>query len=144
VSNPTHKGTKEMCQIVQDVGMCITRHRKGPSESVGLYRMSECSGFALVNKNTLGPSIVCRKVTGCRKTQDVGTHRCRKTQVSNCTSFTALICNLGPYNLGPYMCVRCIDFSYVWILKCSDDSVVFVLFYYFIRKNSTTYFNKDI
>jgi len=34
LSNPTHKGTREMCQIVQYV---------------------EYSGFILVNRNTLGP-----------------------------------------------------------------------------------------
>ena len=39
MSNPTHQGIREECRI-----------------SV-LYRMSEYSGFMLVNRNTLGQSI---------------------------------------------------------------------------------------
>jgi hypothetical protein len=41
LSNLTHQGTREMCQIVQDVRTCLTRHTKGPGKCVGLYRMSE-------------------------------------------------------------------------------------------------------
>jgi hypothetical protein len=41
LSNPTHQGTREMCQIVQDVRTCPIRHTKGPGECDGLYRMSE-------------------------------------------------------------------------------------------------------
>ena len=33
---------------------CVIRHTKGPEKCVGLYRMSEYSGFILVNRNTLG------------------------------------------------------------------------------------------
>ena len=66
--------TKGMCQIVQDVRTCIFWHTKdqgnvtdctgcqnlytlthqGPGECVRLYRMSQYSGFTLVNRNTLG------------------------------------------------------------------------------------------
>jgi hypothetical protein len=34
---------------------CLILHAKGPGKCVGLYRMSEYSGFILVNRNTLGP-----------------------------------------------------------------------------------------
>jgi hypothetical protein len=34
---------------------CLILHTKGPGKCVGLYRMSEYSGFILVNRNTLGP-----------------------------------------------------------------------------------------
>jgi hypothetical protein len=54
LSNPTHQGTREMCHIVQDVRTCLIRHTKGPGKCVGLNRMSEYSGFILVNRNTLG------------------------------------------------------------------------------------------
>jgi hypothetical protein len=54
LSNPTHQGTREMCRIVQDVRTCLIRHTKGPGKCVGSYRMSEYSGFNLVNRNTLG------------------------------------------------------------------------------------------
>ena len=36
-------------------GTCLIRHAKGPGKCVGLDRMSEYSGFILVNKNT-GPN----------------------------------------------------------------------------------------
>ena len=55
MSNPTHQGTKEMCQIVQDVRTCLIRNTKGPGKCVGLYRMLEYSGFCLANRNALGP-----------------------------------------------------------------------------------------
>ena len=55
LSNPTHQGTREMCRIVQDVRTCLIRHTKGPGKCVGLYRMSEYSGFNLINRNSLGP-----------------------------------------------------------------------------------------
>jgi hypothetical protein len=41
LSNPTHKGTREMCQIVQDVRTCLIRYTKGPGKCVRLSRMSE-------------------------------------------------------------------------------------------------------
>ena len=41
LSNPTHQGTGEMCQIVQDVRTCLICHIKGPGKCVRLYRMSE-------------------------------------------------------------------------------------------------------
>ena len=34
---------------------CLIQHTKGPGKCVGLYRMSEYSGFILVNRNTLEP-----------------------------------------------------------------------------------------
>ena len=57
LSNSTQQGTREMCQIVQDVRTCLIRHTKGPGKCVTLYRMSEYSDFILVNRNTLGPYI---------------------------------------------------------------------------------------
>ena len=36
-------------------GTCLIRHTKGSGKCVGLYRMSEYSGFILVNRTTLGP-----------------------------------------------------------------------------------------
>jgi hypothetical protein len=33
-------------------GTCLIRHSKGPGKCVRLYRMSEYSGFILVNRNT--------------------------------------------------------------------------------------------
>ena len=36
-------------------GTCLIRHTKGPWKCVGLYRMSEYSGFILVNRTKLGP-----------------------------------------------------------------------------------------
>jgi hypothetical protein len=74
LSNPTHQGTREMCQIVQDVRTCLIRHTKGPGKCVRLYRMSEYSGFILVNRNTLGPFIF----VGCHRMSEnsgVGLHK---------------------------------------------------------------------
>jgi hypothetical protein len=53
LSNPTHQGTREMCQIVQDDG---------------IFR------FNLVNRNTLGPSIFvrCHRMSG---NSGVGLHK---------------------------------------------------------------------
>ena len=36
-------------------GTRLIRHTKGPRKCVGFYRMSQYSGFILVNTNTLGP-----------------------------------------------------------------------------------------
>ena len=36
-------------------GTCLIRHTKGPGKCVGLYRMSEYSGFNLGHRYTLGP-----------------------------------------------------------------------------------------
>jgi len=55
LSYPTHQWTREMCRIVQDVRTCLIRYINGPGKCVGLHRMSEYSGFTLVNINTLGP-----------------------------------------------------------------------------------------
>jgi hypothetical protein len=41
LSNMSHQGTREMCQIVQDVRTCLIRHTKGPEKCGRLYRMSE-------------------------------------------------------------------------------------------------------
>ena len=57
-------------------GTCLIRHTKGPGKCVGLYRMSEYSGFILFNRNTLGPLFF------------VG---CRKTLVLDCSSSTVII-----------------------------------------------------
>ena len=53
--NLTHQETREMCQIVQDVRTCLIWHTKGPGKCFRLYRMSDISGFILVNRNTLRP-----------------------------------------------------------------------------------------
>jgi hypothetical protein len=47
-------------------GNCQIWHTKGLGKSVRLYRMSEYSGFILVNRNTLGPSIF----VGCQRISD--------------------------------------------------------------------------
>ena len=60
LSNPTHQGTREMCQIVQDVRTCLSQHTKGPGKCGRLYRMSDISGFILVNRNTLWPEFFVR------------------------------------------------------------------------------------
>ena len=49
-------------------GTCLIRHTKGPEKCVGLYRMSEYSGFILVKRNTLGPYIIVGKLR-CRIAQ---------------------------------------------------------------------------
>jgi hypothetical protein len=41
LSNMWHQGTREMCQIVQDVRTCLICHTKGPEKYVRLYRMSD-------------------------------------------------------------------------------------------------------
>ena len=53
----------------------LIRNTKGLGKCVGLYRMSEYSGFILGNQNTLEPSIFCQM------SQDVGKLRCRIAQV---------------------------------------------------------------
>ena len=53
LSNLTHQGTREMCQIVQDVRTCLIWHTKGPGKCVRLYRMSEYSGFILDIRNLI-------------------------------------------------------------------------------------------
>ena len=35
-------------------GTCLIQHTKGSEKCVGLYRMSQYSGFILINRNTLG------------------------------------------------------------------------------------------
>ena len=49
LSNPTHNGTRVMCQIVQDVGILqfYFRNTLGPYIFVGCHRMSEnpCVGL---------------------------------------------------------------------------------------------------
>ena len=55
-------------------GTCLIRHTKGPGKCVGLYRMSEDSGFILVNINTLGPYFF----VGCHRMSEdsgVGMHK---------------------------------------------------------------------
>jgi hypothetical protein len=56
-------------------GNCVIRHTKGPGKWVGLYRMSEYSGFILVNRNT------SETINFCRMSQDVGKLSCRIAQV---------------------------------------------------------------
>jgi hypothetical protein len=50
-------------------GTCLIRHTKGPGKCVVSYRMSEYSGFILVNRNF------------CRMSQNVGKLSCRIAQV---------------------------------------------------------------
>jgi len=47
----------------------LIRHTKGLGKCVGLYRMSEYSGFASVNRNTLGSYIFvgCHRMLEIRK-----------------------------------------------------------------------------
>ena len=55
-------------------GTCLIRHTKEPGKCVGLYRMSEYSGFISVYRNTLGPSIF----VGCHMMSEnlgVGLHK---------------------------------------------------------------------
>ena len=47
---------------------CLIRHTKGPGKCVGLYRMSEYTGFILVYRNTRDHKFLL-DVTGCRKTK---------------------------------------------------------------------------
>ena len=51
LSNPTHQGTREMCQIVQDVRILrfylLSRNTLGPYIFVWCHRMSENSGVGL-------------------------------------------------------------------------------------------------
>jgi hypothetical protein len=42
-------------QITIYSGTCLIRHFKGLGKCVGLYRMSEYSGFILANSNTFEP-----------------------------------------------------------------------------------------
>jgi hypothetical protein len=59
LSNPTLQISREMCRMVQDDG--ILRNLSdgtvccNTQKCVGWYRMSEYSGFILVNRTTLGP-----------------------------------------------------------------------------------------
>jgi hypothetical protein len=60
--------------IIRYSGLCLIRYTKGPGKCVELYRMSEYSGFILVNINTLGPYIF----VGCHRMSDnsgVGLHK---------------------------------------------------------------------
>jgi hypothetical protein len=55
-------------------GTCLIWHTKGPGKRVGLYRMSEYSGFILVYRNTLGPWFF----VGCHRMSEssgVGLHK---------------------------------------------------------------------
>jgi hypothetical protein len=49
--------------LIKCSGTCLIQHTKEPGKYVRLYRMSEYSGFILVNRNTLGPSIF----VGCHR-----------------------------------------------------------------------------
>jgi hypothetical protein len=49
-------------------GTCLIQHSKGPGKCVRLYKMSEYSGFILVNINTFGASIFVGKLV-CRIAQ---------------------------------------------------------------------------
>ena len=63
LSKPTHHGTREMCWIVQyriseySGFILVNRNTLEPLIFVGCHRMLEYSGFILVNRNTLGPLI---------------------------------------------------------------------------------------
>ena len=56
-----------MCYILRYITKysrtCLIRHTKGSGRCVGLYRMSEHSGFILVNRNTWWPYIF----VGCHR-----------------------------------------------------------------------------
>ena len=60
--------------VNNDNGTCLIRHTKGPAKCVGLYRISEYSGFILANRNTLGPPVF----VGCHRLSEnsgVGLHK---------------------------------------------------------------------
>ena len=57
-------------------GTCLIRHTKGPGKYVGLYRMSEYSGFILLNRNTF------ETINLCPMSEDLGKLRCRIAQVT--------------------------------------------------------------
>jgi hypothetical protein len=40
--------------LIKYSGTCLIWHTKGSGKCVGLYKMTEYSGFILVNRNTLG------------------------------------------------------------------------------------------
>ena len=59
-------------------GTCLIRHTKGPGKYIGLYRMSEYSGFISVNRDTLGLLIFVR----CHRMSEnsgVGLHKSHYT-----------------------------------------------------------------
>ena len=72
---------------------CLIRHTKGPGKYVGLYTMSEYSGYILVNRNTLGPYIF----VGCHRMSEnsgVGLHKfyCILNYI-----LILVICKVGTY-----------------------------------------------
>jgi hypothetical protein len=76
-------------------GTCLIWHTNGPGKCVRLYRMSEYSGFILVNRNTLGPSIF----VGCYRmleNSDVGLHKFHCNYISRVSSSGNYFSRLSP------------------------------------------------
>ena len=101
LSIPTHQGTKEMCQIVQDVGTCLIQHTKGPGKCVRLHRMSapvysntprdqgnvsDCTGCQnLANPTHQGTREMCQIVQDVRTCLIQHTNLGDQGNVSDCT-----------------------------------------------------------
>jgi hypothetical protein len=86
-------------------GTYLIRYTKGPGKCVELYRMSEFSGFILVNRYTLGPYIFvgCHRMS---KNSGVGLHRfhCISNQCLSLLKFWVRI---------PLM-ARCTRYNIMW------------------------------
>ena len=89
LSNPTHPGTREMCQNVQDVKysgfILVNRTILGPCIFVGCHRMSEKSGVELYMFHCIFFYIInivlVLNINICRMPQDVGIISCRIAQI---------------------------------------------------------------
>jgi hypothetical protein len=90
VSEFMNKKTKSVSHImiryITDFNVlpCLIWHIKGPGKCVGLNRMSEYSGFNLLNRNTLEPWIFfgCHRMS---ENSEVGLH---KFPCTNCRQWT--------------------------------------------------------
>jgi hypothetical protein len=72
-------------------GTCLIWHTQGPGKCVGLYRMSEYSGFILVNRNALGSHIFvwCHRMS---ENSGVGLHKIHFVSCLNCTFIHNIFC----------------------------------------------------
>jgi hypothetical protein len=109
-----------MCRIVHDIRTCLIWHTKGPGKCVGLYRISEYSGFHLVNRYTLGSYIFVRYYR-MWENSGVGLHKFH--------------CNFLPWNIYIVLIVGShlndylkLNFSYIVVFLCfSFDWALFSL-----------------
>jgi hypothetical protein len=65
-------------------GTCLIWHTKGPGKCVGLYRMSEYSGFILVNRISLGPYIF----VGCHRIAENSGSTVHLNKTTECLKMT--------------------------------------------------------